>query len=308
MNKKNRLVAVLLTVALLLLAFLLAHSSRQAKPVTTPAASNAAAEAESDAATSSTAATLAAEGHSTTAAKATPAYIKLGAPLANSPEEQAVLVELQDLMDDAGRHSEAKAKAIAMAASGSDLQQIAAVNALRWIGGSDAKKTLTQLMGSAGEEVSGEALRALTHLLTEDLVAERPDPFDPALWKDAIQNAYNDAERESLFVLLSAHPPKDVVPVLLDLQESKDNSLAELATEYLETNTNGTEILNREQGEEWLAEHLQEQENIKTEEELEKERDAATNPQDLPRFAELKRILAEEAAKAENTENAEKKD
>ena len=226
------------------------------------------------------------------------ARLILGAPV-GSPEDQKVLTQLQDLLDDADRHQEAKALAMTMATSGSDLQQLAAVNALRWIGGRDAKKTLVKVMGKAGEEVSGEALRALTHLFNQDLVAEHPDPFDPALWKEAIQNAFDSAERESLFVLMGAHPARDTVPLLLDLQESRDNDLAELATEYLEANTGGTEIQNRQQGEEWLAEHLQEQEVNQQEEAQEKARDAETAPQDLPRFVELNKLLSDEAPKTE---------
>ncbi|HOG51380.1 MAG TPA: hypothetical protein PKY10_12395, partial [Lentisphaeria bacterium] len=182
----------------------------------------------------------------------------------------------------------------------SDLQRLAAVNALRWIGGPGAKKTLVALMDNAGEEVASEALQALTHLLTEDLVAERPEPFDPVLWKEAIQNAGNDAERESLLVLLGAYPPKDVVPVLLDLQESKDNDLAKLATEHLEANTSGAEIKNRQEGEEWLEKHLQEQEALQKEEEKEQAQDA--DAQDLKRFAELKKMTSETEANTSETE------
>jgi len=281
MSKKTCLVAALLTVTLLLLAFLLTRSPRQ------------------KAATAATAATAtSAAADPAPPVKTTPAARLLPTPPAGTPEEQAVLADLQDLMDDADRHQEAKAKAMTMAASGSDLQQLAAVNALRWIGGLDAKKTLVKLMVDAGEEVSEEALRALSHLFAQDLVAERPDPFDPTVWREAILNAGNSAEREALLVLLGAHPARDSVPVLLDLQESKDSDLTQLATEYLEANTGGTEILNRQQGEEWLAKHLQEQAILQKEEEQEQAKDG--DAQDLKRFAELKNAPSATDANKEN--------
>ena len=299
MSKKTCLVAALLTVTLLLLAFLLTRSPRQkaAPAATTATAATAATTATAATAATATSAAIAAEDPAPPV-MTTPTARLLPTPPAGTPEEQAVLADLQDLMDDADRHQEAKAKAMSMAASGSDLQQLAAVNALRWIGGLDAKKTLVKLMADAGEEVSDEALRVLSHLLAQDLVAEHPDPFDPTVWKEAILNVGNNAERESLLVLLGAHPARDSVPVLLDLQESKDSDLAQLATEYLEANTGGTEIQNRQQGEEWLAKHLQEQEILQKEEEKEQARD--DDAQDLKRFAELKNAPSETDANKEN--------
>ena len=288
MSTKTRLLAALLAVAASLLVFLLLRHSR----LTTaePASSSPAAAAAPGA--------ISPENNAGLAKMAAPEARGLLSAPAGSPEEKTVLANLQDLMDDNSRHQEAKKQAMAMAASGSDLQQLAAVNALRWIGGPDAKKTLVKLMADAGEEVSDEALRVLSHLLAQDLVAEHPDPFDPTVWKEAILNVGNNAERESLLVLLGAHPARDSVPVLLDLQESKDSDLAQLATEYLEANTGGTEIQNRQQGEEWLAKHLQEQEILQKEEEKEKARD--DDAQDLKRFAELKNAPSETDANKEN--------
>lgn len=212
---------------------------------------------------------------------------------AGTPEEEKPLTQLQECLDDEGRQLEALRLARELAATGTVFQQQAAINALRWLGGPEAKATLVDLMRDGKAEVASEALQVLSHLLNHDLYAETPDPFEPDLWKRAIVNAGDEGEQESLLVLLSAYPPQKSIPILLDLQESGDKALSDLATEYLENNTGGEEITNREQGEQWLAEHLKEQAQ------LEKEEAQASNDGavDLPRFQELKKILAEEENK-----------
>jgi len=235
----------------------------------------------------------------------TPPPIAATTPAPN--KEHATVSALQELLDDDAKHTQARVMAMTMAVTGSDYEQLEAVNALRWLGGQDAQKTLVKVMASAGEEAATEARYVLMHLLTEDLITDSPAPFDPSLWKEAIEAAGDESEQEAFMVLLGAHPPRHAVPVLLDLLESDDDNLKQLAQEHLEANTSGEEITTREQGEEWLTEHLEEQEKIQLEEEQELAA-AEEGAVDLPRFAELKKLEEEEAQKTAAAEEEEKED
>lgn len=198
-------------------------------------------------------------------------------PILFTPDELSVQ-ELQDLLDDDNKHQEALAKALAMT-KGSIREQIAAIDAFRWLGGRKAMEALIQLRNEAYALVADEAGNVLNHLLSESIYKggirrdDIPDDGivlldeglyddelkdddqrpDAALWLDAIQQAPDDNAREALLIILSAYPVDQSVPILLQLFDSPDATVRDSAQEYLQSITGGEEILTREEGEEWLA-------------------------------------------------------
>jgi|GEM_PF-4442586 HEAT repeat protein len=91
------------------------------------------------------------------------------ASLALSKAEQADLDELQDLLDDGDRQQESLEKALSMTRASSQDQQLAAVHALRWLGGREAIKALIQLRKNSLPLVAEQAGDALAHLLAESM-------------------------------------------------------------------------------------------------------------------------------------------
>lgn len=199
------------------------------------------------------------------------------APVLSTAEELSVQ-ELQKLLDDDSKHRESLAKALAMA-NGSIREQVAAIDAFRWLGGRKAMKALIQLRNQAYAPVADEAGNVLNHLLSEGLYQDgirrdtTPDDGivaldeglyddelndedqrpDAALWLEAIQQAPDDNARDALLIILSAYPADQSVPILLQLLDSPDAAMRDSAKEHLQSITGGVEILTREQGEEWLA-------------------------------------------------------
>jgi HEAT repeat protein len=197
---------------------------------------------------------------------------------AREAEDELSVQELQILLDDDSKHQEALTKALAMI-NGSPSQQMAAIDVFRWVGGRKAMRALIQLSNQAYEPVASEASNALTHLLAQGLYLggtrreDIPDDgivlldeglYDDELsdedqrpvsdiWLDAIQQAPDDNTRDALLVVLGAYPIDESVPIFLQLLESPDAALRDAAKEHLESISGGNEILNREQGEEWLA-------------------------------------------------------
>lgn len=198
-------------------------------------------------------------------------------PILFTPDELSVQ-ELQDLLDDDSKHQDALAKALAMA-NGSIREQVAAIDAFRWLGGRKAMRALIQLRNQAYGPLADEAGNVLNHLLSEGLYNDgirrddMPDDGivlldeglyddelndndqrpDSALWLEAIQQAPDDNARDALLIILSAYPIDQSVPIMLQLLDSPDASVRDSAQEYLQSITGGEEILTREQGEEWLA-------------------------------------------------------
>ncbi|NMA42916.1 MAG: hypothetical protein GX946_05995 [Oligosphaeraceae bacterium] len=83
--------------------------------------------------------------------------------------EQAELDELQDLLDDDDKQQESLAKALSLSRSHVVAQQLAAIDALRWLGGKESVRALIQLRKNATPIVAEAAGMALTHLLAESL-------------------------------------------------------------------------------------------------------------------------------------------
>lgn len=202
-----------------------------------------------------------------------------------SPRESLpdpLVEKLQALLDDDANREKTLRQAVAMT-YGTEVQQRAAIDAFRWLGGREAKKALIRLRKEAYPATAEEAGRVLTHLLTEGLYIGREqkplddtkeeteveeskvpeeteqtnfaeiENFDAAIWEEAILEAPQDMDREELLILMSAFPGTKSVPVLLNLLESENTEIREHALEYLEFVTYGEKITNRQQGEDWLA-------------------------------------------------------
>ncbi len=203
------------------------------------------------------------------------------------------ILQLQALLDDDSNRKKTLTMAVAMT-NGTVPQQLAAIEAFRWLGGRDAIKSLIGLRNEAYPEVAEQAGQVLAHLLATGLYAENlsevltvrdPDPdnvpedtegaeetsgtddeeeetelplvavFDAELWEKAIREAPSELDRDELLILLSAYPGTKSVPVLLNMLESETPELREHALEYLEFVTYGEKITTRQQGEDWLATH-----------------------------------------------------
>lgn len=198
---------------------------------------------------------------------------------AREAAEESSVEELQLLLDDEDTHQEALTKALAMI-NGSTGEQMAAIDAFRWLGGRKAMRALIQLSNQGYGPVASEASHVLTHLMSQGLflggmrrdddipddgivlldeglyddeLSDEEQRPDPALWLEAIQQAPDEQTRDALLTILTAYPIGESVPIFLQLLESPDAALRDAAKEHLESITGGDEILNREQGEEWLA-------------------------------------------------------
>jgi HEAT repeat protein len=80
------------------------------------------------------------------------------------------ILQLQALLDDGGNRKKTISMAVAMT-NGTVPQQLAAVEAFRWLGGREAVKALIKLRNEAYPEVAEEAGRVLGHLLATGLYA-----------------------------------------------------------------------------------------------------------------------------------------
>lgn len=198
-------------------------------------------------------------------------------PVLFTPEELSVQA-LQELLDDESKHQEALDKALAMA-SGSVREQIAAVDAFRWLGGRKAMRALIPLRNHAYASLADEASNVLNHLFSEGLYTGgiRRDDFpddgivildeglyddelnddnqrpDAELWLAAILQAPDVNAREALLIILAAYPIDQSVPIMLQLLDSPDAVVRDSVQGHLQSIIGGEEILSREQVEEWLA-------------------------------------------------------
>jgi hypothetical protein len=197
-------------------------------------------------------------------------------------EEELSLEHLQELLDDDQTHDKALTKALSMV-DGSVAEQFAAIDAFRWLGGRKAMRALIQMRRQAYAPIADEAGDVLAHLLTEALYQSSsnhdniPDDGivildegiydeaelnegeaaypDTALWIQAIEEAPSAEARSELLVILEAYPIEQAVPILLALFDNPNEDIREEVREHLQSITGGEEILTREQGEEWLANH-----------------------------------------------------
>lgn len=95
--------------------------------------------------------------------------VPTAATIALAAAEQAELDELQELLDDGDRQQKSLEKALNLARSNSERRQLAAVQALRWLGGREAIKALIQLRKNSLPLVAEQASDALAHLLAESM-------------------------------------------------------------------------------------------------------------------------------------------
>lgn len=192
--------------------------------------------------------------------------------------DKASVQELQTLLDDDSTRQEALVKALGMV-NGSIREQEAAIDAFRWLGGRKAMRALIQLNHHATATVADEAGNVLNHLLSQGLYTdgirrdEIPDDGivildeglyddelndenqrpDEALWLEAIQLAADNNTRDGLFIILSAYPLDQSMPVLLKLLDSPDTAIRNSALEHVHAIAGNDDIFTRQQGEEWLA-------------------------------------------------------
>ncbi|MDQ0288441.1 hypothetical protein [Oligosphaera ethanolica] len=193
--------------------------------------------------------------------------------------DELVVQELQDLLDDEDKHDEALQKALAMC-NGSAVQQLAAIDAFRWLGGRKAMKSLIGLRNNAYLAVADEAGRVLTHLLTEsnnqggnrhdsdipddglvilDEGVYEEDPLgdeqhaDLETWILALTEAPSPEAREELLLILSTYAVDQSVPILLELFDNPNEALREAVRQILTSITGQEEILDREQVVNWFA-------------------------------------------------------
>ena len=193
--------------------------------------------------------------------------------------EELSLEKLQELLDDGNKHAEALIKALSMV-DGSVSEQLAAIDAFRWLGGRNAIRALIQLRNHAYAPVANEAGNVLAHLLTEGLyqsnsnhdniaddgevildegiyneaeLNEGETSPDTALWIQAIEEAPSGDARSELLVILAAYPVDQAVPILLAMFDNPNENIRDEVRDHLQSIMGGEEILTREQGEEWLA-------------------------------------------------------
>jgi HEAT repeat protein len=195
--------------------------------------------------------------------------------------EEISVQKLQDLLDDESTHAEALEKALVLAEA-SIRERVAAIDALRWLGGRRAMYALLKLRNESYSAIADEAGHALNHLLTENLytggikrddfpddglvildeglyddeLSDEEQKPDQALWLQAIESADDENTRDALLIVLAAHPVEEAVPILLQLLDSANPEVREAVKEHLQSITGGEEIITRQQGEEWLAKNI----------------------------------------------------
>lgn len=179
--------------------------------------------------------------------------------------DEAKILELQTLLDEEETEGRALNFALGML-NNSDAQRFAAMDALSWIGGREAKAALVKQLKTGSNQVAVRASEVLRDLFAKELNEEH-DEFDGDIILAAINATADESEREAYFVLLTAHVPEDCVPVLMELLDSSNKNIQELAIEYMTSVASGEDITTREQAAQWLdkykAEKLKENAELK---------------------------------------------
>ena len=166
---------------------------------------------------------------------------------------QENLDNLQSLLDDHDKNDETMELAVSMMKR-TVPEKLAALNAFQWIGGPVSMKETVSAVTDSASEVAHRASDVLHHLIQEDLITEETS-MTPELWQDLFSKLSED-ERDPYLVLLTAYPVADCFPVLLNLMESKDESLRDSALEYASSIAEGIELANRDEAEKWFNAHL----------------------------------------------------
>lgn len=111
---------------------------------------------------------------------------------------------LHDLLDDDSNREQTLALAYVLA-EGNEQQQLAAIDAFRWLGGRMAQKALIKLRKTAYPSIATDAGQALTHLLTEGIYTGSSNP----LWTKSEDNSQNNAEAEDNKSILTENEGED---------------------------------------------------------------------------------------------------
>ncbi len=162
------------------------------------------------------------------------------------------LVRLQELLDDEEKHEEALKMALEMVGKSYE-QKLAAIDALNWIGGHEAKMGLVSLL-QVGGAVTTNSIHALQHLFLEE-AQDDSKPFDAEAFYAAIE-LLEETDRDSLLVILLGYPVEQAAPVVIKLMDSTNEDIRRQAFDSFETIAEGTEVASKAQAEDWLRDYL----------------------------------------------------
>ncbi len=164
------------------------------------------------------------------------------------------LETLQKLLDDEETQEEALELALKMSEADYE-QRIAAIDALNWIGGHEAKMALVKQLDYGGN-VTENAMQALVHQFQDD-AQDTEHAFDEEAFVAALY-LLGETERKALFIILCGYPTGDCARVLITLMDSQDEGIRKLAFESFESVAEGMEIQTKADAEEWLKNYLAE--------------------------------------------------